>query len=123
MAVWRIGGRYRDIFHFTSFREFWFGFTFSAVGDAMTRVALIWFVYQSMHSSQAVGWLLLCYTGPVVLGGFFAGSLLDRFDRRTVMLFDNALGGSAVASIPLLYFLDTWRSGIFTSLLSSMASS
>lgn len=105
MAFWRIGGKYRDIFHFASFREFWLGFTFSAVGDAMTRVALIWFVYQSTHSSQAVGWLLLCYTGPVVLGGFFAGSLLDWFDRRTVMLFDNVIRGSAVALIPLLSFL------------------
>src|SRR5258708_4355335 len=104
MALWQTG-RYRDIFHFASFREFWLGFTFSAVGDAMTRVALIWYVYQSTHSSQAVGWLLLCYTGPVVFGGFFAGSLLDRFDRRMVMLLDNVVRGSVVALIPLLYFL------------------
>jgi MFS family permease len=104
MALWQMG-RYRDIFHFASFRGFWLGFTFSAVGDAMTQVALIWFVYQSTHSSQVVGWLLLCYTGPVVLGGFFAGSLLDRFDRRIVMLFDNVIRGSAVALIPLLSFL------------------
>ncbi|HET8844102.1 MAG TPA: MFS transporter [Ktedonobacteraceae bacterium] len=105
MAFWRIGEKYRDIFHLVSFREFWLGFTFSAVGDAMTRVALIWFVYQFTHSPQAVGWLLLCYTGPVVLGGFFAGSLLDRFDRRMVMLFDNVIRGSAIALIPLLSFL------------------
>lgn len=104
MAQWQVG-KYRDIFRFASFRWFWLGFAFSAVGDAMTQVALIWFVYQSTHSSQAVGWLLLCYTGPVVLGGLVAGSLLDRFDRRTVMLLDNTLRGSAVALIPLLYFL------------------
>jgi len=70
------GGKYRDLFQYASFRWFWLGFTFSAVGDAMTRIALIWFVYQSTGSAQAVGWLLLCYTGPVVFGGLFAGLLL-----------------------------------------------
>jgi len=54
---------------------------------------------------QAVGWLLLCYTGPVVLGGLFAGSLLDRFDRRMVMLLDTTFRGAVVASVPLFYFL------------------
>ncbi len=101
MTHWQ-GGRYRDLFQYASFRWFWLGFTFSAVGDAMTRIALIWFVYQSTGSAQAVGWLLLCYTGPVVLGGLFAGSLLDRFDRRMVMLIDNTFRGAVVALIPLL---------------------
>lgn len=103
MALWQME-KYQVIFRFTSFRDFWIGFTFSAVGDAMTRVALIWYVYQSTHSSQAVGWLLLCYTGPVVVGGFFAGSLLDRFDRRKVMLLDNVVRGCAIVAIPLLSF-------------------
>lgn len=104
MSAWQVG-RYRDIFQSTSFRWFWLGFTFSAVGDAMTKIALIWFVYQSTGSAQAVGWLLLCYTGPVVLGGLFAGTLLDRFDRRMVMLLDTTFRGAVVASIPFLYFL------------------
>jgi MFS family permease len=103
VTQWQLG-RYRDIFQSASFRWFWLGFTFSAVGDAMTRIALIWFVYQSTGSPQAVGWLLLCYTGPVMLGGLFAGSLLDRFGRRRVMLIDNTFRGAVVALIPLLSF-------------------
>ena len=92
MTNWRMGS-YRDIFQYEAFRFFWLGFTFSAIGDAMTRIAFIWFVYQSTGSPQAVGWLLLCYTGPVVVGGFLAGWLLDRFDRRKVMLIDNFMAG------------------------------
>jgi MFS family permease len=103
MSQWQVEN-YRTIFQNASFRRFWFGFTFSAVGDAMTRIALIWFVYQSTGSPQAIGALLLCYTGPVVVGGLFAGALLDRFDRRMVMLIDNVFRGAVVASIPLLYF-------------------
>jgi MFS family permease len=86
-----------------SFRRFWLGFTFSALGDAMTKVALIWYVYQTTGSPQALGGLLLCYTGPVVVGGLLAGTLLDRFDRRRVMLLDNIVRGVAVALIPLLH--------------------
>lgn len=104
MTEWQIG-KYQEIFQYKSFRVFWLGFTFSAIGDAMTRIALIWFVYQSTGSPQALGGLLLAYTGPVVFGGLLAGWLLDRFDRRMVMLIDNAFRGIVVASVPLSYFL------------------
>lgn len=89
MTNWRMGS-YRDIFQYEAFRFFWLGFTFSAIGDAMTRIAFIWFVYQSTGSPQAVGWLLLYYTGPV--------------DRRKVMLIDNTVRGTVMAIIPLSYF-------------------
>jgi len=87
------------------FARFWTGFTVSALGDAMTRVALIWFVYQTTNSPAAVGFLLLCYTGPVLVGGLLAGFLLDRFDRGRVILVDNAIRGLAIGSIPLLQSL------------------
>src|SRR5262249_50255254 len=97
--------KYRTVLGVQSFRAFWLGFTFSAIGDAMTNVALVWYVYQTTHAPQAVGLLLLCYTGPVILGGLMAGVLLDRFNRRTVMLADAMIRGSVVATIPILYAL------------------
>jgi MFS family permease len=97
--------RYQTVFRSSAFRAFWLGFTVSAIGDAMTNVALIWYVYQATHAPQAVGLLLLCYTGPVLLGGLLAGSLLDRFNPRTVMLIDTLFRGSVVAMVPLLYAL------------------
>lgn len=97
--------RYQSVFSSPPFRAFWLGFTLSALGDAMTNVALVWYVYQTTHVPQAVGLLLLCYTGPVIVGGLLAGSLLDRFNRRTVMLVDTTFRGCVVAMIPLLYAL------------------
>jgi MFS family permease len=97
--------RYRLIFQNRSFALFWSGFSFSVLGDAMTRVALTWFVYETTRSAEALGWLMLCYTGPIVVGGLVAGSLLDRFDRRAVMVADNLVRGLAVALIPLLHAL------------------
>jgi MFS family permease len=93
---------YIALFQHSAFRKFWLGFTFSAMGDSLTKVALVWFVYQSTQSPQALGGLLLCYTGPVILGGWLAGILLDRFNPRTVMLVNNLFCGLAIALIPLL---------------------
>jgi MFS family permease len=96
---------YRQIFRNRSFRLFWSGFSFSVLGDAMTRVALTWFVYEATGSAAALGWLMICYTGPIIVGGLLAGTLLDRFDRRAVMIADNVMRGLAVAFVPLLHVL------------------
>jgi MFS family permease len=92
---------YRDVFANRAFRRFWLGFTVSSIGDAMTRVALYWYVLQQTDSARALGLLSLVYMGPVLAGGLVAGALLDRFDRRRVMIVDNVVRGLAVASIPL----------------------
>jgi Na+/melibiose symporter-like transporter len=94
---------YRQVFQFKSFRMFWLGFTFSALGDVMTWVALTWFVYKTTESAKALGFFTLFYTGPVILSGLFIGWLLDRFDRRKVMLIDSLLRGVVVMLVPFLY--------------------
>jgi MFS family permease len=93
---------YRQIFGPGRFRVFWAGFTCSVAGDALSRVALTWLVYDLTRSAAALGWLMVCYTGPIVLGGLLAGWLLDRFDRYRVMIADNLVRGATMALIPLL---------------------
>lgn len=97
---------YRAIFQFKSFRNFWIGFAFSYLGDAMTRVALNWYVWEATRSAKALGLLTFFYLFPVVFGGLIAGWLLDRFDKRKVMLADNVLRGMVVALIPILNLLN-----------------
>jgi MFS family permease len=99
------GAAFQGIFANPSFRRFWLAFTFSAVGDSLTRVALTWFVYERTGSALALGLLNIAFTAPVIFGGLIAGSLLDRFDRRRVMFFDNLLRAVAIGMIPLLHML------------------
>ena len=94
---------YRVVLREPAFRRFWLGFTFSILGDSMTRVALTWHVYETTRSPAALGWLALCYTGPVAVSGFLAASLLDRLDRRTVMVADCVVRGAVMTGIPILY--------------------
>jgi MFS family permease len=103
---------YREVLGHRPFALFWGGFSLSVAGDAMTRVALTWFVYQTTQSAVAVGWLTFFYTAPVVIGGLVAGWLLDRFDRRTVMIADSLLKAMVVVSVPLLAaagWLEIWH--------------
>ncbi|MBL8691878.1 MAG: MFS transporter [Rhodospirillaceae bacterium] len=96
---------YADLLRNKPFRRFWLGLMASATGDELTRVAFVWFVYEKTGSAEALGLLMLCFTGPIVVGGFVAGWLLDRFDRRLVMTIDNLVRGLAIAMVPALHFL------------------
>lgn len=98
--------KYQDILRISSFRNFFLGFLISNLGDAMSRLALVWFVWEKTQSAEAVGLLTLLTLGPVVVGGFFAGWILDRFDKRLVMMVDSIFRGLVMGLIPLLYYFD-----------------
>ena len=102
-------GNYQQVFQYKSYRLFWLGFTLSVIGDSMSRVALTWYVYDTIGSAAALGLLTLFYTGPVLIGGLVAGSLLDRFDRRKIMIADNILRGVTVLLVPILFYLGQLR--------------
>ncbi len=105
-------GAYREVLGHRPFAVFWVGFSLSMTGDAMTRVALTWYIYESTGSSVAVGWLTFFYTAPIVVGGLVAGWLLDRFDRRMVMVVDSIIKAVVVITVPLLDAagaLETWH--------------
>lgn len=94
-------GRYRNVLRAGDFRRMWLGATVSTVGDGMTFVALSWLVLSGPDGTVRLGLLGICYTAPVLLGGLAVGPLLDRFDKRGVLIGDSLLRAAAVASIPL----------------------
>ena len=46
---------YRQVFAQPAYRWFWLGFSGSVVGDALSRVALTWYVYEQTQSAAALG--------------------------------------------------------------------
>ncbi len=99
--------RYLVLLRRRDFALLWSGATISALGDGMSFVALVWLLFERGADASMVGWLAAAYTGPVVVGGLLAGVVLDRFDRRRVLIFDNFVRGIAVASIPIAAALGT----------------
>lgn len=86
------------------FALLWTGSTLSAMGDAMTWVALVWIAFER-GGAGLVSALVVVSTAPVIVGGFAMGLLLDRFDRRRVLTRVNLVLGLAVASVPVWFAL------------------
>ncbi|NKE61460.1 MFS transporter [Lentzea sp. PSKA42] len=93
--------QYMSVLRAGDFRRLWLGSTVSLIGDGMTFVALSWLVLAQTDGVSRLGLLGVCYTVPVVLGGLAVGPLLDRFDKRAVLIADSLVRAVAVATIPL----------------------
>ena len=92
----------------SAFRRLWLGLTVSRMGDALTGVALIWFVLQLTGSGLAIGLLGLSFSLPAMFSGPLIGKLLDHFQPRFILRLDNFLRAAIIAAIPILY----WSGGL-----------
>jgi predicted MFS family arabinose efflux permease len=88
-----------------SFQRLWLGLSISYLGDQFTIITLLWFVLQLTGSGAAVGVVILCFDLPGVVTGAILGRLLDRYQPRLVMGFDNLARAALIAAIPTLYAL------------------
>lgn len=82
------------------FRLLWSGELASEIGSNMTLVALYVQVYAITGSPFAVGMIGLVQLVPLVCASLFAGPLIDRIDRRRLLLV--AQCGQASGSLVLL---------------------
>jgi len=63
----------------------------SMIGSGMNSAGVTWYVLQATHSEVALGTLLMLQTIPAMLMLPFSGVVIDREDRRRlVMLLDAA---------------------------------
>ncbi len=74
-----------------NFKLFFAGQTISLVGSWMTRVATSWLVYRLTGSALLLGTVSFCGQIPTFLIAPFAGVLVDRLDRRQVLVWTQAI--------------------------------
>jgi MFS family permease len=74
-----------------NFRLFFAGQGISVIGTWMTRVATGWLVYRLTHSAVLLGTVSFAGQIPTFFLAPFAGVWIDRLDRRTVLLWTQAL--------------------------------
>lgn len=82
-----------------AFRRLWIGRVLSGFGGQMTLVAVMYQVWQMTHSTVWAGAVGLAQAVPLIVFGLFAGSVIDRVDRRKFYLV--ATTGQAVCSVLL----------------------
>ena len=81
------------------FRRYLTGNLIGTLGFQMQGVAVGWELYERTHSAFALGLVGLAQVIPIILFFLPAGHLVDRFDRRRVLMA--ALGGMALGAIGL----------------------
>ena len=69
----------------------------SRLGESITLVTLIWIAFERSHSTGDVALVQFAYTALIPIGGFFVGSLLDRYLVVPVMVTDAAVKAAIVA--------------------------
>jgi DHA3 family macrolide efflux protein-like MFS transporter len=85
----------------SSFSALWTGQLVSAFGDRIHQVALAYVVLNATHSPIAVGAVFLVATLPNLIFGPIAGTLVDRWDHREVMIVSDLLRAGIVLLIPI----------------------
>ena len=89
------------------FFTIWIGQAFSLVGSALVQFALVWWMTSKTGSATVLATATLFALLPQVLLGPFAGALVDRWNRRWIMIL--ADGGIALATGVLIFLFATER--------------
>jgi len=79
-----------------NFRKLWIGQTISQIGDGLTNLAILIVVNQLTGSTKALAGVAIALALPQILIGLFAGVVVDRFDRRRIMIISDVLRGLVV---------------------------
>ncbi|MCP4691800.1 MAG: MFS transporter [Desulfobacterales bacterium] len=115
-------GWFQRIFINKNIFYLWTGQIISQSGDSIFEIVLLWLLLDLTGSNAAAGLVAMSAYLPTLLFGLFSGVLVDRFDRRRVMLFADVIRAMIVLIIPLLYVLNGLNGlvlGLLTFFLAS----
>ena len=76
----------------------------SMIGSGMNTAAVTWFILQATHSEMKLSALVVLQTLPALLMLPFTGVIIDREDRRHLIMMLDALRGALIFAVALLAF-------------------
>jgi MFS family permease len=74
----------------------------SMIGSGMNSAAVIWYILQATHSEASLGTLIALQTLPSLILLPFTGVLIDREDRRHLMMWLDSARGLIIFGVALL---------------------
>ena len=77
------------------------------IGSGMNSAAVTWYLLQATHSEIALGTLLMLQTIPVLLMLPFTGVVIDREDRRRLLMMLDAARGLVILAVAVLAYRGT----------------
>ena len=106
-----------------SFLLLWVSQTVSQIGTAMTDYAVIIWVYSQKGTASSVNLLTLCTFLPTIFFRFLAGSAVDRWNKKRIMLTADLLAACGTLAVFVLHSADAlqiWHLYVINFLLSLM---
>ena len=106
-----------------SFLLLWGSQTVSQLGTAMTDYAIIIWVYSRKGTASSVTLLTVCTFLPTIFFRFLAGSVVDRLNKKRIMLIADLLAACGTLVVFVLHSADVlqiWHLYVINFLLSLM---
>jgi MFS family permease len=85
-----------------NFRLLYVGQTISQLGDWFNSVAVFALLLDLTGSATAVAWMMIVQFMPMALIGPLAGVVVDRFDRRRIMIAADLVRGTLILGLLLV---------------------
>src|ERR1700740_166754 len=76
----------------------------SMIGSGMNMAAVVWYILQATHSEVALGTLLVLQTLPAMLIMPVSGVIIDREDRRRLLMALDAARAVVILIVAVLAF-------------------
>jgi MFS transporter, DHA3 family, macrolide efflux protein len=92
-----------------AFTVIWLGQIVSVLASGMSQFALTIFMYEKTNSATALGLMQVFYITPFLLISPFAGVMVDRYNRKLMMMVSDLGAGLATLGILALLYFDVWQ--------------
>jgi MFS family permease len=94
----------------------------SMLGSGMNAAAVAWYILQATHSEMALGMFAVLQTIPAMLMLPFTGVIIDREDRRRLVMWLDALRAIIILTVSLLAFagkVKVWEVYLMNTLVAA----
>ena len=94
----------------------------SMLGSGMNSAAVAWYILQATHSEMALGTFAVLQTVPAMLMLPFTGVIIDREDRRRLVMWLDAVRGVVIAVVAVLAFqhrVHVWQLYLMNTLVAA----
>jgi MFS family permease len=94
----------------------------SMLGSGMNAAAVAWYILQATHSEQALGTLAVLQTIPAMLMLPFTGVIIDREDRRRLVMWLDAVRALIIVTVAILAFrhrVQIWQLYLMNTLVAA----
>ncbi|HTT23791.1 MAG TPA: MFS transporter [Candidatus Sulfotelmatobacter sp.] len=94
----------------------------SMVGSGMNSAAVAWYILKATHSEMALGTFAVLQTVPAMLMLPFTGVVIDREDRRRLVMWLDAIRAIIIVTVAILAFREqvkVWQLYLMNTLVAA----